>query len=262
MKKEQKAKKGQKIVSRLITIICLAVFIYASYGLIDALIQYKKNEQVVREVQDIFYQEKDHLTASTSKGSPNTSTVRSGFEELLKINEDLIGWITIDDTKIDYPIMQSENNTDYLRTSFYGDYLLAGSLFLDYRNDLRTGEEKNLIVYGHRVRDGSMFEHLTKYLEEDFFESHRSFSFDTLYEGYEAEVFAVYNTMIDFDYIQTDFSSDEEYEDLIAEIKERSIYDVDLDVNSDDLILTLSTCEYTLDPNDSRLVVHAKLTKK
>lgn len=262
MKKERNSTKGQKIISRLITIICLAVFIYASYGLIDALIEYKKNDSIVREVQDIFYQEKDHLTASTSKGTPNTSNIRSGFEELLKINEDVIGWITIEDTKIDYPIMQTENNTDYLRTSFYGDDLLAGSLFLDYRNDLKTGEERNLIVYGHRVRDGSMFEHLTKYLEEDFFESHRTFSFDTLYEGYEAEVFAVYNTMIDFNYIQTDFSSDEDYEHLLAEIQERSIYDVDLDLSAEDLILTLSTCEYSLHPDDSRLVVHAKLTKK
>lgn len=252
----------QRIISAFITVVCLAVFIYAAHGLIDTFIQYKKNDQVVKEVQEIFYQDTNRLTASADKGIDSRSTVRSGFEELLKINEDVIGWITIEDTKIDYPIMQTGNNTDYLRTSFYGDYLLAGSLFLDYRNDLTTNEERNLIVYGHRVKDGSMFEHLTRYLDEDFYQTHRTFSFDSLYEAYEAEVFAVYNTMIDFNYIETDFSSDAEYEQFLKEIQERSIYEADIDLSAHDQIITLSTCEYTLHPDDSRLVVHAKLTKK
>src|SRR5699024_3340385 len=193
MKERKKRTPQQKIISGFITTVCLAVFIYASYGLIDAYFQYKKNDQVVKDVQEIFYQdsEKEDLTASIQPSTKGTSTVRSGFEELLKVNEDTVGWITIEDTKIDYPIMQTDNNTDYLRTSFYGDDLLAGSVFLDYRNDLTSGENRNLIVYGHRMKDGSMFEHLEKYLDEDFFHSHSSFTFDTLYESYEAEVFAV-----------------------------------------------------------------------
>ncbi|HLS35493.1 MAG TPA: class B sortase, partial [Bacillota bacterium] len=146
--------------------------------------------------------------------------------------------------------------------TFSGEEALTGSIFLDYRNDLKNSDEKNFIVYGHRVSDGSMFEHLTKYLDEDFFESHRTFTFDTLYDEYEAEVFAVYNTMIDFNYIETDFETDNEFELMLNEFKDRSIYDVDVDVSKDDQILTLSTCEYTLHPDDSRLVVQAKLTKK
>lgn len=263
---EMKAKKGrrilQKFTSTFITVVCLLVFIYAAHGLIDAYLQYKKNDQIVKEVQEIYYQDREHLTASAEEGIDQGLIIRSGFEELLKINEDVIGWITIEDTKIDYPIMQSENNTDYLRTSFYGDYLLAGSLFLDYRNDLTTNEERNLIVYGHRVKDGSMFEHLTNYLDEDFYKSHRTFSFDTLYASYEAEVFAVYNTMIDFNYIETDFVGDAEYEQFLKDIQAKSLYEADINPGVNDQILTLSTCEYTLHPDDSRLVVHAILRKK
>lgn len=262
MKKNVKRKTSSTIVSKLITVVAIAVFIYASYGLIDVFLQSKKNEKIANEVRQIYYNDSQRVLAATKKSFEVEEETRPNFEELLKINSDVVGWIKIEDTNIDYPIMQTNNNTDYLQRSFYKNYLPMGSLFLDYRNDLESEDERNLIVYGHRVRDGSMFEHLTKYFDEDFYNSHRTFSFDTLYEEYEAEVFAVYKTMIDFNYIETDFSSKEEFEQMLSEIKERSIYEVDIDVSADDLILTLSTCEYSLHPDDSRLVVHAKLTKK
>ncbi len=245
----------KKIISRLITIVCLGVFLYASYGLFDIFIDYYQNRKMLSNIQDTFYD-----TASAEGNS--ASAIRPGFDELLKQNPDVVGWITVDGTQIDYPIVQADNNLQYLTRNFYQKESRAGSIFLDFRNDIRSAEERNIIVYGHRMKDGSMFQHLTKFLDEDFFEAHRTFEFDTLHDSYEAEVFAVYNTLTDFNYIQTHFDSDEEYAQLLSEFQKASHFQTDVEVNADDTIITLSTCDYKLDKNEGRLVLQAKLTKK
>src|SRR5690625_4446140 len=159
------AKKQQgpfaKIISKLITIVCLAVFIYASSGLFSAFMDYYNNRKMMNEVQDIYYQidNSDTVKAADSNG------IRSGFDELLKQNEDVVGWITINDTQVDYPILHSSDNVEYLTENYYGDESRAGSIFMDYRNDI-TSSDLNTVIYGHRMRDGSMFQQLTKYLDK------------------------------------------------------------------------------------------------
>lgn len=256
------AKENQSLTSKMmsisITIICLAVFLYALLGLFQAFMDYYQNRKLMSEMQNIYYQEnpaENGLAGSTTKG------IRTGFEGLLAQNQDVVGWITIEDTQIDYPILHSSDNIEYLTTNYYGDESRAGSIFLDYRNDI-TSSDENTVIYGHRMKDGSMFQHLTKFLDEDFFTTHQTFEYNTLYESYEAEIFAVYHTLTDFDYIQTEFPSDEAYEQLLINIKSKSKYETDIQVNIDDQIITLSTCDYKLDPEHGRLVVHAKLVKK
>lgn len=256
MKKQKKNPKN-KWLSRFITIICLSVFLYAAYGLSDVFIDYYKNRQALANVQDIFYDE-DPFEEEEDR---EPDEIRSGFDKLLEHNEHVVGWVTIDDTQIDYPILQTDNNIDYLNKDYNDRVTRAGSIFLDFRNDITT-DNKNTVVYGHRMKDGSMFQHLTKFLDEDFLMEHTTFDYDTLYESYEAEIFSVYNTLTDFNYIETDFESDEEYGELLQKMQEKSRFETDVEVNPDDLIITLSTCDYELDDNDGRLVVHAKLVKK
>ncbi|MBN6206416.1 class B sortase [Ralstonia pickettii] len=248
--------KMKKVLSGVLTVICLAVFIYAAHGLISTYLDYSKNKKLVSDLQETFYQEKETETVGGS-----SQMIRSGFDRLLAQNDELVGWITIEDTQIDYPILKADNNNDYLRRDFYKEYNILGSIFMDFRNDIASND-LNTIVYGHRTKDGSMFEGLTNYQDEEFFESHSTFTFDTLYESYEAEVFAVYITLTDFDYIQTNFETTEQYEALLTEIEEKSIYDTDIEIGPTDRILTLSTCDYALDDNNGRLVVQAKLVKK
>lgn len=257
MSQKQRPKKNKSILSYAITIICLSVFVYAAYGLFGILFDYYRNDKVLADLQDIYYEDREDEMNTHPYAEKR---IRSGFDGLKEINDDIIGWITIENTKIDYPILQSGNNTDYLKRNYYGEDSLPGSIFMDYRNNV-TMNEKNFVLYGHRVKDGSMFQHLTKYLDKDFFEANQTFTFDTLYDRYEAEIFAVYNTMIDFDYIETDFDNEADYTALLQGIHERSIYETDVEITNDDQMITLSTCEYTLDPDDSRLVIHAKLTK-
>lgn len=250
---KQKQGKLRLWISRLITFVSLGVFIYAAYNLVDIFLDYYKNRQLMDEMQELFYEEEDVITGDT---------IRPGFYPLLEQNEDVVGWITIEGTQIDYPILQAEDNFFYLTRNFYHEESRAGSIYLDYRNDIRLTNERNVIVYGHRMKDGSMFQQLTKFLDKEFFETHRIIQFDTLYESYEGEIFAVYNTLTDFNYIQTDFDDDAEFADLIAQIKEKSKFDANVEVTEKDMILTLSTCDYQLDRDAGRLVVQAKLTKK
>jgi len=258
MAKEKRQMKRN--LSRIVTIVCLGVFIYAAYGLVDIFMDYRQNQKMLSNVQETFYNAAS-AEEDTQNESSGSDTIRPGFKELLKQNEDVVGWITIDGTQIDYPVLQASNNETYLTQNYNGGDSRAGSVFLDYRNDIDS-PGLNTVVYGHRMKDGSMFQHLTKFLDEDFFESHRTFKFDTLYESYEAEVFAVYNTLTDFDYIKTDFANKEEYEQLLSDIQQESKFQTDVEVSTDDSIITLSTCDYELDENEGRLVVQAKLVKK
>jgi len=247
----------KKLLSVMLTVACLGVFIYASKGLIAAGLDYYENRQVMGNIQETFYD----VEINENESDDHSQTTRSGFDALLEENEDLVGWITMEGTQIDYPIVQAEDNVEYLTRNFYKDDNRAGSIFMDFRNDIEsTGQ--NTILYGHRMKDGSMFEQLSKYQDEEFYENHQTFQFDTLYESYEAEIFAVYATTTDFNYIQTDFANEQEYEQLLANIEEESMYETDVEVNATDQIITLSTCDYELDEDKGRLVVHAKLVNK
>lgn len=255
MKESKNNKPVKKIITRLFTVICLSVFIYSAYELSEIGMGYYKNRQVLAEVQDVYEQldKENHGDGSTE--------IRKQFESLREINSDIIGWITIEDTKINYPIVQAENNEFYLTRNYKKENSRAGSIFLDYRNEL-LADEKNMIVYGHRMKDETMFQQLIKYADQDFFEHHPIIYFDTMYEGYDLEVFSVYYTTTEFDYIQTEFSTDEDVEEFHRLIKEKSIYQTDIDLKLEDTIVTLSTCDSTLDSNEGRFVVHAKLIER
>lgn len=249
----------KRILSIGFTLVCLGVFGYGAHGLITTFLDYHHNNQTMNGLQQTFY-DGGGLTEWADNDSDELK-VRSGFDSLLHENEELVGWITVDGTEIDYPILQAENNTDYLRHDFYKDYNILGSIFMDFRNDI-TDLGKNTIIYGHRTKNGAMFEGLTNFQDEEFYEENKTFTFDTLYESYEAEIFAVYNTTTDFYYIQTDFNEEQDFDRLLSDIDEHALYETDVEVNEDDHILTLSTCDYELDENKGRFVVHAKLTKK
>lgn len=254
--KKKKQSGMKKFISRSITIVCLSVFLYAAYGLADVFIDYYKNRKMLSDVQEMYY---DVGAEEDENREPNE--IRSGFDELLKHNDHVVGWITMDGTQIDYPILQTDNNIEYLTKDYNDRVTRAGSIFLDYRNDIMT-DNMNTVVYGHRMKDGSMFQHLTKFLDEDFLKAHQTFEYDTLYDSYEAEIFSVYNTLTDFNYIETDFSEGQEYTELLKQMQDKSRFETNVEVNADDLIITLSTCDYELDENEGRLVVHAKLVEK
>lgn len=182
--------------------------------------------------------------------------VQEKFLELLKVNKDVVGWIKVPDTVIDYPVMQSTDNKYYLEHDINGKKLKSGSIFMDYRNT-PAGENWNTILYGHHMKNGTMFKDLMKYKKKDFFKKNRVISFDTLYGNSRWEIFSVYITDIYFDYIQTRFETTEEYLGFLNRITNKSLYKSDVKLGENDKILTLSTCTYEFD--NARLAIHARL---
>src|SRR5690625_509283 len=139
----------KKLVSKLITILCLGVFIYAAYGLVDVGIDYYQNRQVLSDTQDMFY---NSVSAEESVHNSDPGTIRPEFKELLDGNPDVTGWLTIEGTQIDYPVLQAPNNETYLTRNYYKDNSIAGSIFLDYRNDIVGSSDLNTVIYGHRMK--------------------------------------------------------------------------------------------------------------
>ncbi|RKD22929.1 SrtB family sortase [Ammoniphilus oxalaticus] len=236
-------------LSKLILLISFAVACVSLFKLTDLYAEDVRNQQTIREANGLY------------SPTAEQTGVEAKFAALRKINQDVVGWLQIDSIKVSYPVAQAEDNDYYLNRNWKGEESRAGSIFIDYRNDLAL-EPEHIILYGHRMNDGSMFGQLKRYLDEDFFKENRSFDFETQAQDYRAEIFSVYVTTTDDYYIQTDFDRQQAYESFLRMIQGRSHFTTDTIVTEQDQILTLSTCDYTLDPEEGRLVVHAKIKKR
>ena len=184
------------------------------------------------------------------------------YLDLYKLNKNLIGWIKIADTIVDYPVLQTIDNEFYLTHDFKQDYNRGGSIFLDKRCDF-SKPSTNLILYGHNLKSEKMFGTLKYYKSEDYYKEHSVIGFDTLYEKGQYQIVFVFESDIYqekdvvfkyYDFI--DANSEHEFNSNIQEMDKISIYDTGYDVEYGDELLTLSTC----DNNEStkRFVIVAK----
>ncbi|MCX4249624.1 MAG: class B sortase [Bacilli bacterium] len=181
------------------------------------------------------------------------------FKELKKENKDVVGWIQVNGTNINYPFVQTNNNSYYLTHSIDKKYTDAGWVFLDYRNDLNT-DIKNMILYAHARKNTTMFGSLKNILKNNWYNdiNNHVIKLSTEKENTLWQVFSIYKIPTTNDYIQTDFISDYEYNEFLQMIKNRSQFKFNTNLNANDRIITLSTC-YT---NDQKVVLHAKLIKR
>ena len=189
----------------------------------------------------------------------NTPLSSVDFTELLKQNKDTVGWLIVNNTNINYPVVQTTNNDYYLSHAFDRSKNYAGWVFADFRNDFDS-LSKNTVIYAHGRKDGVMFGSLTQTLKKNWYTNTKNqiIQFSTPKYNTMWQVFAVYKVEAESYYISTDFVTDEDFEEFIDVMKNRSVYDFGVDVTKDDKLLTLSTCY-----NDKgvRLVVQAKLVK-
>lgn len=201
-------------------------------------------------------------TSSTPVSSqPYPAGMLARFQALYDQNPDIKGWITIAGTGIDYPVVQTADNSLYLTNDFHRQKSDYGTLFLDYRDSIQPSS-RNLIIYGHNMKDGQMFHNILKYQQTDFYNSAPVIQFDTLYGAYKWKVFACFIANASekdgyvFNYLRTDFPSDGQFTSFINEASARSLIKTAVDVQPTDTILTLSTCTYEY--NDARFVVMAR----
>ncbi|MBQ6494864.1 MAG: class B sortase [Bacilli bacterium] len=260
-----------RIVYILLIILFLVLIIISSYKIYLWVKDNKKtssitdkisNEVVVNEVED------DNNTSlvgeENDKDNPYWYYVKFplidvDISSLKKINSDVIGWVNVNNTNINYPFVQTNDNDYYLNHSIDKSSNEAGWIFLDYRNrdDLSN---RNSILYAHSRLDKSMFGSLSRVLKSDWYSNKDNHIIRISLDDSSTlwQIFSVYKIKEESYYITTNFSNDNEYMNFLDTIKKRSLYDFNTSLNKDDKILTLSTC-YS---ETERTVVHAKLIKK
>lgn len=180
------------------------------------------------------------------------------FDNLKKINSDVVGWIKVNGTNINYPFVQSKDNKYYLTHSFSKSYNNDGWVFLDYRNN--NINNRNTIIYAHGRTDKTMFGTLRKVLNNGWINNTNNYviKISTEKENSLWQIFSIYHIPTTNDYLQTEFKNEREYQRFLNILKNRSNHNFNTSITSNDTILTLSTCY-----NDSeKMVVHAKLIKK
>ena len=195
----------------------------------------------------------------TSEDMPD---ILDEYKTLFEKNKKLIGWLKIDDTIIDYPVMQTSDNKYYLEHNFNQEYDKNGSLFLDCSCSVYP-RSTNLIIYGHHMKSGQMFGQLQKYAKESYYEKHKEIQFDTIYEKGTYEIMYVFRSQVYneddlvFKYYQfINANSGTEFQSYMEEMKKLSLYDTGVTAGFGDSLLTLSTCDNS--QKDGRFVVVAK----
>ncbi len=229
--------------------------------------QYRQAMAENENIKEIFYQEQQEQVEIPPPASEDIDTeienmemlIRDEYSTLLEINEDTVGWIHIEGTVIDYPVVQGSDNDYYLRRAYTGSYLHSGTIFLDFRNDYL--QDNNLIIYGHTITKNNMFADLNNYIDpdtgEDFFWRHNNIEFNNLFFDENYDVFSAYVVNLDEeDYYLFPRYEGEAWQSYIEEIRERSTVKSELVLSEDDQILTLVTCFPDLP--DARTIIHAK----
>ena len=202
----------------------------------------------------------------TQQGIASQFSVQPTSRNLYLENADMVGWIQIEGTNIDYPVMQTPADPDYyLHHDFEKNYTDYGCPFAQVNCDVQAPSD-NVILYGHNMKDGSMFADLAKYRSKDFWQNHKTVWFDTELGSCAYEIFAVIRTTVQKDaadvfpfYLFVNATAPEDFADYVSACKARALYDTGISAEYGDKLLTLSTCDNITD--DGRLLVIAKQTE-
>ncbi len=249
--------------------------------MLDYYVQFKDNNKIEKELIDInkiidnassnnsvdgnvtdvdFIDDREEETTTKKVGSSYSSAYYINysqiFEELLKKNTDTVGYLSVNNTKINYPVVQASTNSYYLNRDFNKRKNSMGWIFMDYRNNAKD-LDKNTIIYGHNIKQGIMFGTLKYALNSSWYkkESNQVITFNTPTKNMKWRIFSIYRIPATEDYLKTEFESDEEYMEFLNMLKNRSINNFNVELNESSKILTLSTCF----SHTTRHVVHAVL---
>lgn len=241
--------------------VCLGYFGYYSYMTIKARNE-AKQLAMLKENDSLNAMMQQEVIVHKDTPQEKVYELLDEYKTLYNKNKNLIGWLKIDDTNIDYPVMQTKDNEYYLDHNINQEHDKNGTLFMDKDCDILK-PSTNFIIYGHHMKSGQMFGNLNKYKSESYYKKHPVIHFDTIYEKGDYEVMYVFNSKIyyedeiTFKYYQfIDAFSEQEFDSNMQEMAKLSLYDTGVAAAYGDQLLTLSTCDYG--ENDARFVVVAK----
>ncbi len=272
--KNKKKNKNIKISTIIVFLLSLICIITACILVFFWIYNNNKSEKIAEEITKITPIEEVEDNDNTELINPpevnsqndywdfiKLPLINVDFSELLKRNSDTVGWINVNNTNINYPVVQTNNNDDYLHKAFDGSKNQAGWIFADYRNDMENFD-KNTIIYGHSRLNKTMFGSLFNVLNESWYSNkyNQIIRFSTPTENTMWQVFSVYKINLESYYLQVDFDNDSQYLEFLNTLKSRSKYNFNVSLNENDKIITLSTCSDAA--GTGRIVLHAKLIKK
>ena len=257
-RKEENEKKFEHTEELLgIAFIILAILLtFVGVVLFNNYKDQKSVNKIEEHVAKIVEQTKDN-TFNVNKIDEDKPKINELFNSLLDVNKETVGFLTINNTNINYPVVQGKNNDYYLNNDYYHEKNYNGWIFADYRNNMEDLDE-NTIIYGHnKYLNKTMFGDLNKFLDNDFLANTDNLiiTFNSLYQDMKWQVFSIYKINKTNDYLTTSFNSKSAYKKFLKIIKNRSLKQFDIDVDTDDKILTLSTCAN----QNKRIVIHAVL---
>ena len=255
---EQKKKKKSDVLLTIALIVAIAVFCYAAFNLYHIYTEYKKGTDEYNQIEEMAVTERDADSAEVAGPSAQIKPpIEVDFDKLKSVNEDVVGWIYVDALPdISYPIVKGKDNQTYLHQTYEKNYNFAGTIFVDYEN---SGDfsDCNTLVYGHNMKNGSMFGHLKKFREDDkLYKQDKYFWILTPERNYRYEIITAYTTGVNSDTYTLFKGPGEEFENYLETIKGYSeIQTDDTDLTIKDRIVTLSTCTGN---ESTRFVVQGK----
>lgn len=251
-------KKRKNIFIILGIALLIVILAISSYFFIKQVLENKNLDKQYEDIQDIVTTE---IVSNNTEDKKEDIREIIDLKELYKINNDLVGWIKIDGTKIDYPVMQNEDF--YLRRNIYKNYSYYGTPYLAKYCDIKNSD--NLIIYGHHIKNNAMFGELENYKKKSFYNNHKYIKFYTLENEltieHVYEVIATFKTVVYSDngfkyYSFNNAKNSQDFNDYVSMCKQLQFYETGKTANYGDKLITLSTCEYSI--KNGRIVVVAK----
>lgn len=248
----KKKHEGKSILRWILILVFLCVFLFSLYKVAGIIREYIEIEKLYNDTAEEY---------TSEEPQDDRLAIEVDLSGLREINQDVIGWIYIPDTNVNFPVLQGKNNKQYLFQSYKKEYLTAGSIFVDYRCNANF-EDKNTVIYGHNMHNGSMFGKLKKYKDEEYRDKHPEIYIlkaDGVWNQYE--IIACFQADVEGPVYELPIlqeGGEKTFEKLSNTIKNENLYSTEADISESDKLITLSTC--TQDSRDDvRVVIIAKL---
>lgn len=259
-----------EIIRKIIFLTALVILIVSASILIPSLVEDWRAGQTDTAVSDLYHKAGDEESIKEAEqllGGPLPQGILPEFALLYANNQDVVGWLSVPDTELDYPIARAQDNDYYFHRNYYKEKTRYGVPFMDFRCEYNPLSE-NTVIYGHHMNNGTVFSALDTYKTLDGYKKHPVIKFNTLYERHEWQVFAAFITnayAVDddgytFNYMINSFADENDFNGFIDAVQKRSVFATGVEVTYGDKLLTLQTCSHEF--SDARLVVVARMVNE
>lgn len=243
-------------------VLLAALLLFSVYKLARILRSYRENEESYRALADAAVTSAAPAPSispdAVETPAPSEVPIAVDWESLKKINGGIVAWLYCAGTSVNYPVVQAKDNEYYLTHGFDRKKSDAGALFLDCRSNIKAADE-NFIVYGHRMKDDSMFGSIPQYAEEDYYRQHPTMYLLTPAQNYRVELFACRTVRSEEKYFETAFESAAAFQRYLDKAVEQSYWRTGAEPGTGQSALTLATCSTYANADNPRLLVHGLL---